>query len=808
MKIDVTRTEVIVGNGYIVNKGEYKINSCEFTFSEEYTAELVKKAVFDDGKTEKEMAIINNKCDIPYEVLDSDSFVLRVYAYQVVNEELELVYSPTPATVYLREGSYRGVTGLGEVITATQFEQYEQALNDGLNELEEGLNEVANVDIDVSKTGTTATVTITNREGTEKSVEILDGTDYVLTQEDKQEIIDIVEAEVSLDIPTKNSQLENDSGFITKEVNNLTNYTLKTSTGSSIELSINSSTYVMTLNLKNASGTVISTGTIDLPLETMVVGATYDNTNKKIVLTLKNGSTIDVPVGDLVSGLQSEITSSNKLSSDLVDDTNHTNKFVTASEKEQITTNATDISNIKDGTSIDSFGDVETALSGKEDSSNKTGVLNSSSTTAQYPHAKAVYDELVERDEEINQLWNDHPDILDDNALPSGTDLTLNGTGDLKMKVDVGGNSTQETTSTSEGDEYDSPSPEHKQDINNVEGNVVVKGKNRNIFDEDIFLNASGWTKNNGVYSGANNNLEVYASNGFPNLTFKENTQYTYKFKAYQSENGNSRFIFKYADGTSSTVLITATGDFSEYNLTSDINKTVEKLSFSYGSGNKTLYIKEFQLVKGTTTKDYVPHAENTVTFPLSQGQKLMLGDTLEDDGIHHKRGQIVLNGTESISINTNYTTNDLLVAQFPETLFNNVISGTNQCLCSHFKYYSSSTIKNTFRFAGKFLLCTLDRSEYSTVEDFKTYLAEQYANGTPVIIEYELETETTETYTQAQQTAYNKLKEMQSYYDLTYVVGSSDNAHPILTVQAKKSLKVINDEISNINSRLTLLEE
>ena len=404
MKIDVTRTEVVVGNGYIVNKGEYKINPCEFTFSEEYTAELVKKAVFDDGKTEKEMAIINNKCDIPYEVLDSDSFVLRVYAYQVVNEELELVYSPTPATVYLREGSYRGVTGLGEVITATQFEQYEQALNDGLNELEEGLNEVANVDIDVSKTGTTATVTITNRQGTEKSVEIQDGTDYVLTQEDKQEIIDIVEAEVSLDIPTKNSQLENDSGFITKEVNNLTNYTLKTSTGSSIELSINSSTYVMTLNLKNASGTVISTGTVDLPLETMVVGATYDNTNKKIVLTLKNGSTIDVPVGDLVSGLQSEINSNNKLSSDLVDDTNHTNKFVTASEKEQITTNATDISNIKDGTSIDSFGDVETALSGKEDSSNKVTSIDENSTNTQYPSAKLVYDELIERDEAIEDL--------------------------------------------------------------------------------------------------------------------------------------------------------------------------------------------------------------------------------------------------------------------------------------------------------------------------------------------------------------------------------------------------------------------
>ena len=135
------------------------------------------------------------------------------------------------------------------------------------------------------------------------------------------------------DIPTKTSELTNDSGFITKSVNNLNNYELKTDTGHSIELSLNTTTYVMTLNLKNSAGTTISTDTIDLPLESVVVNGSYDSTNKKIILTLESGSTIDIPVGDLVSGLQSEITSSNKLSSDLVDDTNKTHKFVTSSEK-------------------------------------------------------------------------------------------------------------------------------------------------------------------------------------------------------------------------------------------------------------------------------------------------------------------------------------------------------------------------------------------------------------------------------------------------------------------------------------------
>jgi hypothetical protein len=103
-------------------------------------------------------------------------------------------------------------------------------------------------------------------------------------------------------------------------------------TGNKIDVSINSSTYVMTITLKDKNNTVLSTGTVDLPLESVVVSGSYDSTNKKIVLTLQSGSTIEFSVADLVSGLQSEITSSNKLSADLVDDTNTTNKFVTASD--------------------------------------------------------------------------------------------------------------------------------------------------------------------------------------------------------------------------------------------------------------------------------------------------------------------------------------------------------------------------------------------------------------------------------------------------------------------------------------------
>ena len=102
-------------------------------------------------------------------------------------------------------------------------------------------------------------------------------------------------------VVTKTSDLTNDSGYITNSVNNLTYYELKTNTGATITASVDSLTYVMTIQLKNSEGTVLSTGTVDLPLETMVVNASYEDGT--LTLTLQNGQTLDIDISDIVSGL-------------------------------------------------------------------------------------------------------------------------------------------------------------------------------------------------------------------------------------------------------------------------------------------------------------------------------------------------------------------------------------------------------------------------------------------------------------------------------------------------------------------------
>lgn len=122
---------------------------------------------------------------------------------------------------------------------------------------------------------------------------------------------------------------------------------------------VDTSTYVLTLQLKDQNGNNLGTAqTVDLPLESVVVSGSYDDTNQKIVLTLENGSTIDIPVADLVAGLQSEITSTNKLDADLVDDSTSVNKFVTAAQRTQIGTNASDISTIN--STLSGYGNIVT----------------------------------------------------------------------------------------------------------------------------------------------------------------------------------------------------------------------------------------------------------------------------------------------------------------------------------------------------------------------------------------------------------------------------------------------------------------
>lgn len=373
MDIKVT-TENVVIDQESLNKGEYNIRECNFDLADEFKG-LICKALFTIRKTNLtyQQDIVNSKCTIPYEATERKGIVeVGVIAYEVQDEELIKRYSPAPDVFFVIDGSYIEDIENQSTPTPSELEQLEQRVS--AIEIDAEQVEINTEDIaDIKEEQITQNADISNLQ-TNKA--------------DKSEIPDV-------------------SDFVTKDVNDLTYYTLTTQTGSQIELSLNSTNFKMTATLKDKNGNTVNTSNeIDLPLESVVVNASYDSSTKEIVLTLQNGNTVRVSIADLVSGLQTEITSTNKLNADLVDDSTSTNKFVTASEKTQITTNKNNITSLN---------------TNKEDKSNKVTSLNSSSTNTQYPSAKVVYDNLITK--------------ADKSSLVTGTgeNITLQNTAELEF---------------------------------------------------------------------------------------------------------------------------------------------------------------------------------------------------------------------------------------------------------------------------------------------------------------------------------------------------------------------------------------
>lgn len=84
------------------------------------------------------------------------------------------------------------------------------------------------------------------------------------------------------------------------------NEKIPTNYGASLSLTIDSSTYVVTAQLKDPTGNNLGAAqTIDLPLESVVVSGGYDESTKEVVLTLKDNSVIRFSIGDLIDGLVS-----------------------------------------------------------------------------------------------------------------------------------------------------------------------------------------------------------------------------------------------------------------------------------------------------------------------------------------------------------------------------------------------------------------------------------------------------------------------------------------------------------------------
>lgn len=214
-------------------------------------------------------------------------------------------------------------------------------------------------------------------------------------------------------------------------------------------------------------------------------------------------------------------------------------------------------------------------------------------------------------------------------------------------------------------------------------------------------------------------------------------------------------------------------------------NKTVRELWYGIGTPAKTIQTSSTSLIaiylggkgstynnykikiginKGTVAKAYEPYKQQTECFPLSEGQKLMEGSYLADDGIHNKRTQVVFTGNENWELTS--TNNQIITKRFSCRISPPIMKMNSQenALCSHFANVNVDTedIESIYYAALEdctYIALRLNVNKATTLEQFKAYLAEQYSKGTPVTVEYELAEEEIVPYTETQQEAREKLR-------------------------------------------------
>ena len=195
-----------------VNSGEYNINTCEFTFSSEYEG-LTKMAIFTNEENSFQTMITNGHCIIPAEILETEGTIgLGVYGYEVNGDNLIKRYSPKPVFFNVELGSYQ----LAQEATDPSADIITQILQ----ELENLSNDIETIQGQIETINETLPTLATKDEIPTKVSELENDSNYATVSQ----------------LPTKTSQLDNDSGFIDKNVNDLTNYT-KTSDLSAVATS-------------------------------------------------------------------------------------------------------------------------------------------------------------------------------------------------------------------------------------------------------------------------------------------------------------------------------------------------------------------------------------------------------------------------------------------------------------------------------------------------------------------------------------------------------------------------------------------
>lgn len=311
-------------------------------------------------------------------------------------------------------------------------------------------------------------------------------------------------------------------------------------------------------------------------------------------------------------------------------------------------------------------------------------------------------------------------------------------------------------------------------------GNVNTKVSNKNLFNKDTILLNKELVGN---YGNVISTTGWYVSDF---IRVKPNTNY----RLTKGANGSSNCFYDINKKFIKTVI--GARDVASPND--------DRIAYVRFNGVLTdLDISSIQFEEGSTITDYVTHQEQKFTFPLAQNQKLMLGDYLADDGIHHIRGQIDLS-TLTFAYRSDYTDDNYVLFRQPnyvENTFKRLIYCSHLCVVASNPNppYNIIRLINANTWGVNILI---NKNIASNDNELRDWLLDVHP-----ILEYELNEEVIVPYTLEQQEVYDAMKRAISYEEQTNV-SSLDTVSPIFTVTAFKDADLV---ITSLDNQLTLKE-
>ena len=242
---------------------------------------------------------------------------------------------------------------------------------------------------------------------------------------------------------------------------------------------------------------------------------------------------------------------------------------------------------------------------------------------------------------------------------------------------------------------------------------------------------------------------------------------------------------------------------FKEVMLSSSNTTNYEE----YGASPSTSYPSDLEAVGDSgsvkiSVENQNETEEQNVTFPFAEGQKLLKNCKLGDTGIIQNRKRIVCDGTENWTANATSSSTGgkfrwrLEVADIKQVDANTLAD----IQCTHYKAVKAGadgTYQGVEGIATQNENITIFDPNYATATavEWKAYVAQQYANGTPITIEYELAEPETVTYTEEQKVAKAEIDKLKTYKGVTHITTDSK---AILDVSYKKDLEILINNLSN----------